>query len=345
VEGSDIVVVTAAHGFVDFLRDSLNISAGFATENVTVSLKTTEVNGYDIQISDDGIVISGNNGRNIAQGIYHLENTLKTRHNPFVAKGSINPPPDIFAAYDAFWIRSRRFPGRSPHQIARAGMDSVLYFTPDASDGTISNLIDLIERSAKYGIDVYLYSYILSKYHPDEPEAEDYYQNTYCVIFEKCKGLKVVILVVESCTFPSKDPDCEPGFYWQYYNTYAVPSSKPTSCDWPSRDYPEYLSFLSRIIRAKNPDADIVFWTYNFGTAPEEATKKLIRALPTDITLLVTFENWMDYPLEDVNAKVLDYTIAQIGPAQTFAEQAKIAKERGSDMLSPLNAQTYRSAV
>ena len=58
------------------------------------------------------------------------------------------------------------------------------------------------------------------------------------------------------------------------------------------------------VIHLRKPDADIVFWTYNWGRQPEKERVRLIENLPTDITLLaatidkcekVYFEDDMKY--------------------------------------------------
>ncbi|QTH40720.1 hypothetical protein J4772_24530 [Cohnella sp. LGH] len=57
------------------------------------------------------------------------------------------------------------------------------------------------------------------------------------------------------------------------------PQTKPSPGWWPCEDFPHWLELLSGTIRAHNPDADIVFWTYNWGYAPKEDRLKLLRAM------------------------------------------------------------------
>src|SRR5690606_26467471 len=70
----------------------------------------------------------------------------------------------------------------------------------------------------------------------------------------------------------------------------GLPPTRPSPGWWPCTDYPEWLDMVKRVVRRHTPDADIVFWTYNWGYAPEEDRLALIRSLPTDISLNVTFE-------------------------------------------------------
>ena len=66
--------------------------------------------------------------------------------------------------------------------------------------------------------------------------------------------------------------------------------------DWSARESVQarLRLMVKRILRKHNPDLDIVFWTYNWGWAPEEDRLALIRSLPTDISLQATFEMFED---------------------------------------------------
>ena len=101
-----------------------------------------------------------------------------------------------------------QFPDCHLRDIAHSGMDAILVFTKDVNTTTCGFLDfnELIVRAAKYGIDVYAYSYMKSKFHPLDDGAEEYYESTYGRLFEKCPGLKGVILVGESLGFPTRDP-------------------------------------------------------------------------------------------------------------------------------------------
>ena len=72
------------------------------------------------------------------------------------------------------------------------------------------------------------------------------------------------------------------------------PDSKPNPGWWPCTDYPDWLNLVKRVIRRHNPDADVVFWTYNWGWAPEKDRVALVRTLPDDVSLQVTFEMFED---------------------------------------------------
>src|SRR5690606_27853702 len=106
----------------------------------------------------------------------------------------------------------------------------------------------------------------------------------------------------------------------------GLPSTKPSPGWWPCVDYPQWLQLIKGTIRKYSPKAEIVFWTYNWGWAPEEARLELIRNLPEDITLLVTFEMFEQHQHHGVTNYCADYTISFVGPGKYFASEAKEAK-------------------
>ena len=102
-----------------------------------------------------------------------------------------------------------------------------------------------------------------------------------------------------------------------------LPPDKPSPGWWPRVDYPEWLALLMKVIRRHNPAADIVFWTYNWGYAPETDLLALIRALPTDVTLQVTFEMFEPLDRDGIRNINADYTASSVGPGHYFASAAR----------------------
>ena len=138
----------------------------------------------------------------------------------------------------------------------------------------------LIDLAASYGLDVYAYSYIVSEKHPDDEGAEEYYESTYGRLFRESPGFRGVVFVGESCEFPSHD---ERAYPWLHrYHPKDMPTKKYFSRNFPVSDYPDWLNLVKRVIRKYSPEADILFWSYNWGSKPEEARVKLIENLPQE---------------------------------------------------------------
>lgn len=354
-ENSGIVVETAAKDLVDYFNISMNMAAmvakgEFSGAKIRLTFaKDTGVDlgdvagymGYKIDTTDDGIDICAFDERGAAQAFYRLEEIMSLRKAPYIEKGTVRnkamfSPRMVHSGY-----RLDEFPDEHLSAIAHAGMDAILVFVEDV-DVTPYGFLgfnELIYRAEKFGIDAYVYSYLNCEMHPDDEGAEEYFDGLYGKIFKACPKFKGIVLVGESCEFPSKDPntsgisrhaciDNDPTVNYH---------GKPSPGYWPSLDYPQWLNMVKKSIRKYTPDADIVLWSYNWGWAPEEDRIKLIEILPEDVSLLATFEMFHKYSIGNATAVTGDYTIAQPGPGTYFASEAKAAKKRGLRLYTMAN--------
>ncbi|NPV08539.1 MAG: hypothetical protein HPY83_11345, partial [Anaerolineae bacterium] len=300
---------------------------------------------FRLVVSPDRVVVCGHEDRGAGQGSYHLEDLMNLREAPFVSPQDITREPLFSPRMTHSGWGLDAFPDDYLNAMAHHGFDAALLFVgthephTDVVDRTPKGYQDfnnLIDRAARYGIDVYAYSYIKSPKHPDDPDAEAYYDSTYGALFRACPGFKGVTLVGESVEFPSKDPHTT-GRLRLDASPDGLPPSKPSPGWWPCEDYPQWLNLLKRVIRRYSPQADIVFWTYNWGWAPEEPRLALIRSLPTDITLEATFEMFEQRQRENVTNVCVDYTLSFEGPGKYFAGEAAAAHERGLRLYTMSN--------
>lgn len=105
----------------------------------------------------------------------------------------------------------------------------------------------------------------------------------------------------------------------------------------PCEDYPRWVETVKNAVRKYNSQADIVFWTYNWGWAPESDRIKLIEALPKDISLLVTYEMFEQFPIGNSMNNCADYTLAFAGPGRYFVSEAKAAAKQGIRLYAMSN--------
>ncbi|MBP1993184.1 hypothetical protein [Paenibacillus eucommiae] len=290
---------------------------------------------YRVIIADDRVLICGCDAHGAAQGSYYLEDLMNLRESPFLSpQDEIREPIFSPRMVHSGWGLDQ-YPDSHLNAMAHSGIDAILLFVSGV-DRTPTGYMDfneLVDRAETFGLDVYVYSYLESALHPSEPEAEAYYNSTYGEIFRHCPRFKGVILVGESCEFPSKDEHTTKAL-----RKHAPPnSSKPSPGWWPCYDYPEWLEMIQRTVRQHRPDADIVFWTYNWGWAPEKDRLALIRQLPQDITLQVTFEMFEQIKREQITSVCVDYTVSFEGPGQYFSSEAKVAHERGIKLYTMCN--------
>ncbi len=297
----------------------------------------SEPRSYRITAMPNRIVVCGFDARGVGQGSFFLEDLMNLREAPFLAVQDTTRKPIFSPRMSHSGYGLDQYPNAHLNAMAHAGIDAILVFVEDVdkSPDGYQDFNNLVDRADLHGLDVYMYSYLKSRKHPDEPDAEEYYDGTYGKIFKACPRFKGVIFVGESCEFPSKDP-----------NTTGVlrldwpadkPQTKPSPGWWPCTDYPQWLNMLKKVIRKHNTDADIVFWTYNWGWAPEEERLRLVRSMPEDITLQVTFEMFEQLKHEHVTHVCVDYTASFEGPGRYFSSEAAAAHERGLKLYTMCN--------
>lgn len=354
-ENSSDVIKTAVWDLSAYLFESMNtgiiikkgenfsktpfISISLAEEKGVDLGEYASYKGYRINVTKDKIEIIAFDDRGIAAAIYFLEDVMTSRKAPFI-KSSIYESKPMFSpqmVHSGYGLDD--FPDSHLRQIAHAGRDAILVYTKgvDESKRGPLDFNTLVHRALKYGIDVYAYSDMHISVHPDSPGAEAHYESVYGEIFKNCPGIKGVILVGESVGFPSKDENVT-GIYHRDTFVDGIPTGKVSPGWYPCCDYPEYVSMIKKVVRKYNENADIVLWTYNWGYQPEEARLKLIENLPTDISLLATFEMIEAYQFDNgAVGYCADYTLSFEGPGHYFKSEAIAAKKRGIRLYSMTN--------
>ncbi|MDD2403090.1 MAG: hypothetical protein PHI56_00930 [Victivallaceae bacterium] len=294
---------------------------------------------YRLQVKDSIVMVHGRDDRSTAQGSYFLEDIMNLREAPFLPRQDVIRKSKFSPRMTHSGWGIDQFPDAHLNAIAHAGMDAILVFSKGVNHTTagLVDFNDLIERAAGYGLDVYFYSYLRSEKHPDDPDAKAFYDSTYGKLFATCPKAKGVILVGESCEFPSKDENTLQKIGGSACYEDGIRRLKPRPGWWPCSDFPQWLKMIRDTIRRHAPQADIVFWTYNWGWAPEEERLRLLRTMPTDISLQVTFEMFDQIKREGIVNSVMDYTIAYPGPGQYFLSEAAVASERGIRLYAMSN--------
>ncbi|MBQ8893344.1 MAG: hypothetical protein IJ043_02925 [Clostridia bacterium] len=344
---ADEVVKTAVSDFVDYLKTSMDVDACIRNDSkaeITVSLSDgvlgefESYRGFCISTDKCGIQIVSHDNRGIAQALYYIEDMMTFKKAPVmeygkVCKKTLYSPQMVHSGYGL-----DDYPDEYLSYIAHEGRDAILVFTKDVNRTPTGYLDfnDLIERAARYGIDVYAYSYMVSTKSPYDDDAEEFYENTYGRLFKECPKLRGVTLVGESVEFPSKDENVAKGRYFETAVD-GIPSAKPSSGWYPCYDYPVWLELVKKSIQQYSPDADIVFWTYNWAYQPEDKRVALINSLPTDISLQATFEMVENIYYENSVGRCADYTLSFAGPSGYFKSEAEAARRRGIRLYSMTN--------
>ena len=294
--------------------------------------------GYRLVCDRDSVAVCGADERGVGQGCYYLEDLMNLRRAPFLARQDVTRTP-LFSprmVHSGWGID--QFPDPHLNAIAHAGMDAILLFVKGVDQTTTGylDIAELVDRAADFGLDVYLYSYLVSRVHPEAPEARAYYESTYGALMRACPGARGIVFVGESCEFPSRDPRTT-GRLRLDPSPDGKPDARPSPGWWPCTDYPQWLALLKDILRRHNPETDIVFWTYNWGWAPEPDRLALIRSLPQDVSLQATFEMFEDLEKNNIVTRCVDYTVSFAGPGRYFRSEAEAAHARGLRLYTMSN--------
>ncbi|MBO4304075.1 MAG: hypothetical protein J6A21_05770 [Lentisphaeria bacterium] len=322
----------------DFFRRALSLFLPCVPEaekgGKSIVLKHNEgEKGFSIAVEENTVRIEGDTRR----GVIFLEDSIRFRKAPFLKKGAFRKK-NLFSprmVHSAWGLDE--YPDSHLNAILHAGFDSILVYAKGPSTTTFGHLDfnDLVFRAKKYGIGVYFYSYLDSWIDPDSEKAESLFDANFGSVFKDCPGAKGLVIVGESACFPTKDPHASP------YRKGERPlgDQRPASGWWPCSDYPKWLNGVKKAVRKYDPEADIVFWSYNWGKEPEEYRRELIKNLPQDISLLATFEMYEVLPDKFPNhqAFVPDYTITFPGPGKYFSSEADEASKRKLPLYAMTN--------
>lgn len=344
----DIVMQNAARDLEDYFFTSMKICVNFAFEDEVVDKvisystdSSLPEYSYRITVCENRIELCGNNSRFAAQAGYFAEDLMNIEEAPFLELGenirtSLFNPRMIHSGYGL-----DMYPDCHISAIAHAGISALLVFVKgvDLTPFGYQDFNDLIYRASRLGVDVYAYSYIRSDLHPEDEGAEEFYENAYGSLFDRCPGFKGVIFVGESCEFRSHDPRTTgvPKRFMLGPDGRAPETDKPYPGYFPCNDFPQWLNLVKGVIRKRKPDADIVFWTYNWGWCNEKDRLELIDNLPTDISLQATYEMFQDVERDGIINRTTDYSLFFEGPGDYFKSEAKRAGERGIKMYSMTN--------
>lgn len=346
--GADSTEIAVAKAdFLEFLNISCGVENPISEKGIEISLvlggDLKEVNAYKgrrIVISDKKIQIYGFDNRGLACALFDIEEILKSKKTVNLPKGEYQNKPLFSPRMTHSGYGLDEFPEKYMLRLLKEGIDSIIVFMKEPNANAFGEKTDingLIAQANAMGLDVYAYCKLQNFHHPDEAGAEETFDKVYGDFFRIHNGFKGLILVGESVEFPSKDERVACRHYYEVGED-GIPDGKLSPGWFPCRDYPQWLELVKKSVRNVKPDADIVFWTYNWGWAGEKERIELLNALPTDISLLVTFEMFQKYKVGNISEMVCDYSLVYPTAGDYFLSEAKVAKERNIRLYTQANA-------
>ncbi len=332
----------------DYFSVSMGVDLTVVCENRKGNTITYEIDAslegegaYCVEVQENAVRLTGRDERAVAQASYLLEDLINFEEAPYLSLGRNERRPIMRCRMVHSGYAEDNYPDEHLNAIAHSGVNAILVFVCDVDSSPTHSFSfnELIARAERFGLDVYAYSYMKSRLHPDDEGAEEFYDSLYGNLFRKCPGFKGVVLVGESVEFPSKDPRTSGMLRLDNIGPDGKQLiGKPNPGWFPCFDYPVWLDMIKKIIRRERCDADIVFWTYNWGYCDEADRLALIDRLPRDISLEVTFEMFEDGERLGVPTRSTDYTASFPYPGKYFLSEADAAARRGIPLYSMTNA-------
>ena len=344
--GAPALVVRAAGDFVDFLKVSMSVDARVepsfpASAAVTVKVDPSVKEGYTVEVGEKGVVLAAANDRQAAQALYHLEDLAGLRRAPYFRFGKDRRVPRFSQRMAHSGWKCDVYPDAHLSRLAHAGIDAILIFLYDIDVGKLGpvpNVRDTMIRAKAWGIDTYIYSQVRAWKHPDDPDAEQFFDNAYGRLVAAYPEAKGFVVVDENCRFPTKDPRVAP---WDNVRHCKVDPNDPRPVPgyFPSYDYPAWFGRIQSAIKKKNPNLELVFWAYAFVWQPIENATAFVDILPKDVSLIVTFEmGGAHVKRNGMRSIVEDYSLSFVGPGKYFEEMAFAAKRNGLKLYTMANS-------
>lgn len=342
-----IILQQAALEFSDYLERSMQVRVVIEKRNTLVDwadLKKSIVAGtcdhlpvcatvlkgkkdYRIQVLPEAVVVCGFDERGAMYGLYNLEARMNLRGAPFLPTGLNTVRRSLYKARMTLsGLGWEEWPDRYLALLARYGFDSIfasVYANPNGVTGpppywdimkkqNPARVRDLIDRAARYGID--LYCPIIYRY-TGEPENEAGLRELVREIVKQFPEIRGYVLLTE-------------GFFYKTW--FGAGGHGQDLRDW-IQNWARGVSIVTEECRKINPAIEVLPWDYNIDFRPEqvEIKKHVIGQLPLYSIPLLTFENGKSFTRDGQRAYLRDYAINEVGPAEVTEAQIAAAKERG----------------
>ena len=342
----------AASDFQDYLFVSMGVSVpvvyaekAVKSPHVIMLTTVTEYAGtlaqapekkgaFAFEGDDNGVLICGFDERSVFYGTIHLEDKMNMVEAPCLVKENFvrTPLTRMRSTHSGTGIDD--FPDVHLNAIVHAGFNAIDIFikAPNVLRKGPCDINDIIDRAESYGLDVVLYSYLSSYKHPEDADAEAFFDSIYGEVFRRHPKAAALHLVGESLQFPSRDPHTS-GKSYKESVTDGIPDTRPSPGWYPCYDYPAYVQRIVDAVHRVKPDAEVILNTYNWGYTPAELRKEFLEKVNKDVTIHVTYDIFKTDIREGLTCPVMDYSISADVPGSYFTTEVKAAHEVGFKRL------------
>ena len=321
------IMLTAAKDFADYLFTSMNVTAYVDCDNgehcpnsVRLLLnqdlgEAAERRGHRITVGDH-VLIEGYDEPGIAQALYYLEDVMNLREAPFLKKGTETRRIMFAPRITHSGYGTNEYPDDYLAVLAHHGFSGIELWIlgPNESRKGYTNFKDIAARAGRYGIDIYVNSFVRHEVYPLGEEAQAFYDRLYGDLFAEFPFIKGFNIIAEAVKFPSRDPN--------------MPKDRPAGF-WPCSDWPLLLEMIRKAVDKVKPDVDITLCSYNWASADCKLRQELIRNLPKGVSLCCGWEMCEYYDLDGARECIMDYSLRGAAPGYYFRTETEAAAKYG----------------
>ncbi len=292
---------------------------------------------YEIHVSPQQVVVCGFDERGVMYGLFNLEARMNLREGPFLPRDLKTIRHSLYQSRMVLsWLGWMEWPDTYLAHLAHDGFDAIfasVYANPNGAQAESTEFYskilqrnksqkparvrDLIDRAAKFGIEVY--APIIYRF-TDEADSEAGLRQLVRDIVTQFPEIRGYILLTE-------------GFY---YNKWG--HSSPDMQKW-ARKWARAVAIVAEECHKIDPEIEILPWEYNIDFRPQQADIKryFITQLPKETIPLLTWENGKSFEIDGFQGYLKDYSINQVGPAEVTEAQIDETRKRGMKVYAKVD--------
>ena len=331
--------IRSAEDFQDYLKTSMETDLPLVksdeVKDFEIFFSDSQSNrkraAYTIEVSEKRISVTGDDSRGVLRGGIALEDQMNLIEGPYLQKGCSRKEPVLKARIIHSGCGVDEFPDWQLDAIRHAGFTAIDIFVRDFDLNGKRQPCDiaaLIERADEFGLDTVLYNYLRCFKHPDDPDAEEFFDSIYGELFRRYPKAWGISLVGESLEFPSKD-ERTTGKRFRESVVDGIPDPRPSPGWFPCSDYPDLLKLVVKSITKVKKDVNIVFSTYNWSYLDARTREEFLAKAPKELTINICFEMQKVKVIDGVHFPVMDYTASVTEPGEYFLTESAAAAKNG----------------
>lgn len=299
---------------------------------------------YEIVVTNNRIVVCGYDESGAMFGLYNLEARMNLREAPFLPKKLKTVRHSLYDTRMVLsWMGWMEWPDQLLSHLVHDGFDGIfasVYVNPNGDRTTASTstdfygrieynkreqdpavIKDLINRCARFGIKVYtpiIWQYL------GTPESEAGLRKLVREIVNQFPEIRGYILLTE-------------GFWYKTWGG-GHGASKEYMQEW-AQNWCKAVGIVEEECHKIDPSIEVLPWEYNIDFRPKSIDIKryFIQQLPKQTTPLLTWENGKSFVLDNLQGYLRDYSLNQVGPAESTSAQIEVADKRGMKFFSKVD--------